>query len=246
MKLLVCIDDTDNMESIGSGELLEIMGNEMAGKGLGKAGFITRHQLLVHPDIPYTSHNSSMCSQWETDEEKYPEVLTFIIDFLKCNHAEGSDPGLCVIKKDLLDESMIKRLVSYGKCAKTMILRKWEAEKLAAGMPEQIHLSEHGGTGDGIIGALAGCGLRLSGQDGRMKGKIYPENAGIFMPVEQICRRYPFDEVRTEDGAVLEAAEKVRLGEELKGIYLDHKIVLLVKQDSDGYRTCGKKELKKY
>jgi hypothetical protein len=149
MKLLVCIDDTDNMESIGSGELLEIMGRELEAQGLGKAGFITRHQLLVHEDIPYTSHNSSMCSEWSIDEENYAKVASFASAFLEENSAEGSDPGLCLIKEEELTEEMIKRLVAYGKCAKSMILRKWEACKLADSMPDQIHLSEHGGTGDG-------------------------------------------------------------------------------------------------
>jgi len=246
MKLLVCIDDTDNMESIGSGELLEIMGRELEAQGLGKAGFITRHQLLVHEDIPYTSHNSSMCSEWSIDEENYAKVASFASAFLEENSAEGSDPGLCLIKEEELTEEMIKRLVAYGKCAKSMILRKWEACKLADSMPDQIHLSEHGGTGDGIIGALAGCGLRLSGQDGRIKGKIYPENAGIYMTVEHICKRYPFDEVRMETGETLDDTEKVQIGEELKGIYLDHKIILLVKATEAGYQTCDKKELKKY
>jgi len=37
MKLLICIDDTDNMESIGSGELLQIMGHELESASLGKA-----------------------------------------------------------------------------------------------------------------------------------------------------------------------------------------------------------------
>jgi len=246
MKLLVCIDDTDNMESIGSGELLEIMGKELEERCLGKAGYITRHQLLVHENIPYTSHNSSMCTEWSINGEDYECVAGFAAEFLEANSAEGSDPGLCIIKREELTGDMVKRLIAYGKCAKTMILRKWEACKLAESMPDLIHLSEHGGTGDGIIGALAGCGLRLSGQDGRMKGKIYPENAGIFMTVEHICSRYPFDEVRTMNGEVLPDETKIRIGEELKGVFLDHRIALLVKLSDGGYETCDKKELKKY
>ena len=46
-----------------------------------------------------------------------------------------------------------------------------DAYLLAEQFPE-LSLSEHGGTGDGVIGALAGVGLRLSGSDGRIKGKI--------------------------------------------------------------------------
>ena len=247
MRLLICIDDTDNMESIGSGELLQIMGQEMDAAGLAKAGFITRHQLLVHEDIPYTSHNSSMCCEMTIREEDYGKAEAFAVQFLEENCAEGSDPGLCIIKREHLTEALTQKLISYGRSAKQMILTKEEAYRLAESMGDIVHLSEHGGTGQGIIGALAGCGLRLSGNDGRMKGKIYPENAGNHMSVEHICRRYPFDAVRTVTGEYLELSEKVRLGEELKGVFLNDKIVLLVKPgEEDFYVTCCKKELKAY
>ena len=61
--LLICMDDTDSLDSPGTGEVLEELLARLAEEGLGRGSFITRHQLLVHPDIPYTSHNSSMCSQ---------------------------------------------------------------------------------------------------------------------------------------------------------------------------------------
>jgi hypothetical protein len=247
MKLIVCIDDTDNMESIGSGELLQIMGQELFESGVGKAGFITRHQLYVHEDIPYTSHNSSMCCEIEIDERNYRTVKEYAIGFLEENSAEGSDPGLCIIKRELLPVNMISQLITYGKAAKSSVLTKEMAYQLAESMSEWVHLSEHGGTGQGVIGALAGCGLRLSGNDGRMKGKIYPENPGNLMTVEHICKRYPFDQVRTVTGEYLSGNEKVKIGEELKGVYLDHKIVLLVKEKEDKiYLTCNKKELKVY
>jgi tRNA(Ile2) C34 agmatinyltransferase TiaS len=164
MNLLICIDDTDNLESIGSGELLEIMGIELEERRLGKAGFVTAHMLLNREDIQYTSHNNSVCAEWSIKGEDYELVVGFAVEFLEANSVKGSNPGLCMIKREDLTDDMVKRLAAYGKCAKTMILRKWEACKLAESMPDQIHLSEHGGTGEGIIGALAGCGLRLSGQ----------------------------------------------------------------------------------
>ena len=66
MKLFVCIDDTDNLDSIGTGELLENMLRDAALHGLGKGNFIVRYQLLIHEEIPYTSHNSSMSCEVET------------------------------------------------------------------------------------------------------------------------------------------------------------------------------------
>ena len=58
MKLLICIDDTDNLDSIGTGQLLENLCADLAARGLGRGGFVTRHQLLIHEEIEYTSGRS--------------------------------------------------------------------------------------------------------------------------------------------------------------------------------------------
>ncbi|MBK8780737.1 MAG: hypothetical protein IPO22_02810 [Anaerolineales bacterium] len=49
---------------------------------------ITRHQLLVDPGIPYTSHNSSACLAVET--EKQDEVWEAAREFLLRESAVGS------------------------------------------------------------------------------------------------------------------------------------------------------------
>lgn len=61
MKFYLCIDDTDNLNSIGTGTIAEQILKKIIEKGFGPCSLVTRHQLFIHPDIPYTSHNSSMC-----------------------------------------------------------------------------------------------------------------------------------------------------------------------------------------
>ena len=61
MNIFICIDDTDNLESIGTGEVLEELMAALDAQQLAQCSFVTRHQLFIHPDIAYTSHNSSMC-----------------------------------------------------------------------------------------------------------------------------------------------------------------------------------------
>ncbi len=170
MRLFVCIDDTDNYDSIGTGELLENMMGEAAASGLAKRGFIVRYQLFIHDDIPYTSHNSSMCCTAETgDREAFTE---FCKKYLEDNSAAGSDPGLCILTDDpSLDYSA---LIEFGKRAQSEVLTKEAARRAAAEFGADVHLSEHGGTGDGIIGALAGAALRAGKEEGRIKGKIQP------------------------------------------------------------------------
>ena len=58
---LLAIDDTDNLTSRGTGFLARQLALRMAEAGIAEVKAITRHQLLVDPRIPYTSHNSSAC-----------------------------------------------------------------------------------------------------------------------------------------------------------------------------------------
>jgi len=93
MRILVSIDDTDNLESRGTGEIASLIAEALQQKGWGTASVVTRHQLFVHPDIPYTSHNSAMCFVAEIGEDRLDQVITFAGHFLDTECAEGSDPG---------------------------------------------------------------------------------------------------------------------------------------------------------
>ena len=63
-RILIGIDDTDDSESTGTGCLAQRLVGVLGEAGLGSAVGITRHQLLIDPRIPYTSHNSSACIAW--------------------------------------------------------------------------------------------------------------------------------------------------------------------------------------
>ena len=59
MKILIAIDDTDNLESRGTGFRARELGLSLMQNGLANLISVTRHQLLFDRRIPYTSHNSS-------------------------------------------------------------------------------------------------------------------------------------------------------------------------------------------
>ncbi len=99
--------------------------------------------------------------------------------FLETRTEKGSDPGLCVAQlSDSLDG---ESLMDFGKAAKNRVLTKPDAYALAA--KTGVHLSEHGGTGQGVVGALAGIGLRLSGNDGRYRGWYHLGRPGDIVSV---------------------------------------------------------------
>lgn len=237
------------VEVISTGKLAGKIAEAIQEKGLGTCEPITRHQLLVHPDIPYTSHNSSMCFVVDAEENRLPDIISFAGHLLEKESAPGSDPGLCVAVIERLTKP--GWLISFGYQAKNEVLNK----DYAYGIAEElgVHLSEHGGTGDGIIGALAGAGLRLGGNDGRFQGKIKLKTQGEIVTVEDILSDTSIEIVKCiDDGLVLDDHEKVRLGDMVKAVMLDGKAVLLVTpvQNSDmfgaNWQTCSKQQLKGY
>ena len=229
MKLLICIDDTDNLDSIGTGQLLENLCAELEKRNLAKGGFVTRHQLLIHEDIDYTSHNSSMCCALETEDAA--AVTEAAKAYLEANAAPGSDPGLCILQ--LRSGEHYDRLTAFGRRAQTEVLKKADAYEAAGLFSETLSLTEHGGTGDGVIGALAGVGLRLSGSDGRIKGKLRPETDGEVLTAEQFCAKYGVEQIVTESGVPLERNARILFREPTKAVLLNHKVTLVVLREGE-------------
>lgn len=225
MLILVSIDDTDDLESRGTGELAEEIATEIKKRGWGEAAGITRHQLYVHPDIPYTSHNSAMCFEADIQKRYFTEIIEYSAQYLARESASASDPGLCVVDIEALCDRT--GLIAFGQRAKSKVITKEEAYKTAWG--HGVHLSEHGGTGQGVIGALAGAGLRLGGNDGRFKGKIRLKNAAATMTVRELMSCTPIEEVHNIDGEQINPADVISIDSEIKTVLLGHRQVLLVR-----------------
>ncbi|WP_352420632.1 hypothetical protein [Proteiniborus sp.] len=248
MKTLVCIDDTDNLESRGTGKLAQLMIEHIEKEKLGNCSYISRHQLYVHPDIPYTSHNSSMCFMVENTKDLADYLISYGSDFLVKESAEGSDPGLCVVSLEKLKD--YDAIIAYGQRAKKEVLTKKLAYETAKRLG--IHLSEHGGTGQGVVGALAGVGLRLSGNDGRIKGKIHFETENGFLTAKEIKKRSNIEVIQSLDYEDIDDNELIKLGEKVKAVLLYNKQVLLVYKKYDEeiqkyvWHSCEKEHYKKY
>jgi hypothetical protein len=244
--ILVSIDDTDDMESRGTGEIAEILAQGLIDGGLATScGRVTRHQLLIHPDIAYTSHNSSMCFPAEICEGSLEAVIAWCQRALAAESVAAADPGLCVVALDKLSEP--DALVEYGRNAKQRVFAKDEAYQIAAGLG--VHLSEHGGTGIGVIGALAGAGLRLSGNDGRFKGKFrIPSDEGVARVAD--ARRHGADVVRTLGGQPLADDQLLLVEEVCKLVLLGGEAVLLVAPTGNGgpapWAVVDRKDLKAF
>lgn len=243
MRILLCIDDTDNLESIGTGHHAQALREKIENNNLGKTYFISRHQLYVHNDVPYTSHNSAMCFEADIKRENLNEIIHLSQKHLIEVSAEGSDPGLCVaIKDEIINPA---ELIAYGKKAKCSLLTKEDAYNMAK--RQNIHLSEHGGTGQGVVGAFAGVALRYYGNDGRIKGKIKAGQEGDILTAKELKEIVNCENVVSLSGKELNDNEKITLTEEkVKSILLGWKNTLLVVEENKNYRTLKKSEHKCY
>jgi hypothetical protein len=222
MKILVAIDDTDNLESKGTGfrarELAALLHQNDFGQIIG----VTRHQLFVHSNIPYTSHNSSACIAMESSLEQENNIIELSAAYLKKNAAEGSDAGLCVCPV----EKVSYKLKEYGVKAKHEVLTMDMAKELAE--KQNIFLKGYTGTRQGIIGALAAVGLHAGGNDGRfLLAKGMRKIFGIYT-AEEILKITGVQEIKTLDNKNLFTFETVLLTEWWRPVLQNSKAVLYV------------------
>lgn len=250
MEIIFAIDDTDMPGTKGTGWLVQEIAEDLSKLGWGEFSAISRHQLFVHEDVPYTSHNSSMCCQLKINPNNSISDLTAIlIEKIIERSIPGSDPGLCLTPLDSLDKNKINALIEFGKRAKREVLNKDLAYELAKKL--DIHLSEHGGTGDGIIGAISGVGLRLAGDDGRYRGWYHLGTSGSTVSIKEINEKIPLLEgIFTEDGKELVDDDLViEIGsDKIKTIRRAGKQILLLKNSGDKaqYRTITHIEAKDF
>jgi hypothetical protein len=87
-------------------------------------------------------------------------IIEAAVSHIKKHAALGSDPGLCVVSDQ---DDCLNKLVDFGYRCTSCVMTQKDAFKAA----QKVHLSGHGGTNDGIIGAAAAVGLTLSGWSGR-------------------------------------------------------------------------------
>lgn len=167
LRAYVAFDDTDTIDADrGTGKVGRWFGAELP-DGC-RAWCVVRQQLLVHPDVPYTSHNSAAVVIVEIPDLTVVDELTDrAARHLERHWMEGSDPGLCVAWDGC---PALPALAAFGRRAAVSVVTQTDAYAAAVG----AHLSGHGGSNDGVIGAAAGVGLTADGWSGRLIDYLTP------------------------------------------------------------------------
>jgi hypothetical protein len=147
----------------------------------------------------------------------------------------GADPGLCVAEEVRIGAG----LVTFGRRAQRELVGQALAFELAA--TAAVSLEALGGTGDGVIGALAAVGLRRVGADGwltlwsglrRLEGALTVERlvaAGV-------------DAVEDEAGAALPGGTLVDTTGRMRPALRGGRRVLLVRRGPSGEWRAVKPE----
>lgn len=156
--LIIGLDDTDILETRGTGHLARQIAADLA-RDYRVQG-VVRHQLLRDPRVPCTKNNSSAAILLKgAGPARAQAVFERVRALMLADFIAGSDPGLCVAA------AVPQAIVEFGRLAQRELVTQRMARDLAA--KHGLALVGLGGTEGGVIGALAAAGLAASGNDGR-------------------------------------------------------------------------------
>jgi hypothetical protein len=223
--IYISMDDTDSLESRGTGSLARTIAKKLANNY--KIFGVTRHQLYEHPDIPFTSHNT--CAVIHVDEKgenTVNELFEIVKNEMLLDFIEGSDPGVAVTE----DHRITPSLIAFGKDAKNTILNQKQARTLASNL--KIRLEGLGGTEEGVIGTMAGLGLAKSRYDGRFlipgQSEIRGSNSVSDLLNMGVDAVYTLDGREIIEGMIYSRNERL-----VKPCPVDDKVILYV-EEKDG------------
>jgi tRNA(Ile2) C34 agmatinyltransferase TiaS len=159
--IFIGIDDTDTLETRGTGHLARQMAAALA-EDFEVLG-VVRHQLSDDPRVPCTHKNSCatvlLAGDGENGDDNLTAVTNRVLSLMIANFVVGSDPGLCVAT------AVPQAITDFGHKAKQELVTQAQARALASSYG--LTLLGLGGDEDGVIGALAAVGLAAGGSDGR-------------------------------------------------------------------------------
>ena len=220
--IYIGLDDTDIKTSRGTGRLARAIAATLSERYNVRG--ITRHQLLVDPRVPYTSHNSNATLHLQEDGNVDLAALADEVQtIMLADFQDGSDPGLCVAR------TVEREMTEFGRRAKTELVLQSEARDVANRCG--CILRGLGGTQDGVIGALAGISLAATGEDGRF---IFIGTARELQGVQtvQAILGAGIAEVRTIDGQRLDDG-MIDTGGKLRPAFREGRPILFVMQQEN-------------
>lgn len=219
----VGIDDTDNLNSRGTGFHARSLGQQINEQKLGRCRLITRHQLLFSALVPFTSHNSAACLV--VDDVDDPDRLwDWCETYLRRESAEGADAGLCLLEST----QVVMPVIRFGFLCKHQLVSQRDA--LVCAGEQDIRVAGLTGDKQGLIGAFAAAALCASGSDGRLLWlNGMRECKGKTLTLAELQQATDIEVVQSDAGGVLNSAtDSIEMGEWPRAIWLNGQTTLIV------------------
>jgi hypothetical protein len=225
--IYVGLDDTDTEGTPGTNQLARRIASALP-PGF-RLRMVLRHQLLTDPRVPCTTRNGSASLVIRRDEGgSVADLLLMLRQQLNGWYVPGSDPGLC-----LATDGVPAPILAFGRRCQRELVSQDEARALASS--HGLHLEAFGGTGDGVIGALAAVGLAAGGNDGRvvhLPGWSWPDPFhGPHDP--PALHERGVQEIRLLETGAPVSTGRVDVGKHLRPACRDHLVVLFVRPAPD-------------
>jgi len=226
--LLIGIDDTDTEASRGTGSLARGLLTSFDEQRVGAALGATRHQLLLDPAIPYTSENATHCLALKASHRlEVAAIAEMVLAFVEAEAAPESSPGIAIVRDaSWEDPDVTSRLVAFGQRAKTEVLGVDSAIGLAGDLG--VHLSGHGASNRGVVGALAAVGLHLSGDDGLFSWMPGIRDVAGQVSYRQLRFLVPIDAALDLSGREPELEDLIELGDWVRPVLTGGRCILLL------------------
>lgn len=240
MRVYIGFDDTDTKDSKrGTGKLARWFEESLPTSC--EIWGVVRQQLLVHPEIPFTSHNSSACVIVDMPDDMPLNVLIEkAVRHIERYSLQGSDPGLCIVRKG---DPSLPAMMDFGRTCTASVVTQEAAIKITSG----VHLSGHGGNHDGIIGATAAVGLTASGWYGRFIEFGALRNLQDILPVSELEKR-GMRVVSIDRDAMVPASQDIVLtrGWIRPMLWGAQPVVVLKEREKGIWESLGEKRNKAY
>lgn len=225
IKIYVAIDDSRQLDGGKAGVTASLLTKAIEDNGWGTASIPSRHRLYPHPGTGCKKHNTARSFSADIKEENLDEFIDYACNMIKANATPDSNSGLAVAVPEQMENT--DELIEYAYKAKEEMVSKAEALELAK--KPGLYLFELSGSGQGIIGALAGAGLNMTGNDGQFRGKLELSKEEYYIAtVKEIIEKTYVQQVKNMDLEIIGEDEYVRMGEKVKVVLLDNKYTLMV------------------
>jgi hypothetical protein len=222
-RFLIAVDDTDTPQAGGTGRLCRQLAEEL--RSSADIWGVTRHQLAVLPEIPYTRKNSANVVHLTCAATDFESIVEYAVVWVADHCCPGSRPGLCAGSCRTL------RDISLGRAAQQRVVTVQETWQAAERF--EVILRVVAGDGHGIVGALAAAALASSGSDGRfVEAGAVRELDGIVPIAEAIDAGV--DGIRTVTGEPV-ADGHILVSNGLRPALCEGRVVLFVEHSQEGW-----------